>query len=470
MMYNQHNGYRKAPASSSTSVSGCEYYSLVIGGLPDADNVITNLLKPVIDERRNFLLLRHDPSEPEYSSIPSEYDKLHHHIICALERSTLYNDQAWTRAKDNVKINGGFFKSQKVFSLKAFVAYLRMPGKIEVLNQSRGELREAYENVTKEDIEKQVSQKFRKRDAGDDINSLRSWIFEYNVFSETELMNKLCHLDLFQAIFKKYSFSKNFDKAKSLCSTQIINSSFEELSNYWETISRPTEFYSIAQSVEILKQWCTTQSIDFRTFIFNVVTIIDKRKRKVNCLYFLGESNGGKTYIARSLQNLCRLWQSVASGSSRFIWQDCISKRLIVINEPVLDETVLESCKEVFEGLGAFVAVKMRADQYLSRTPIIITSNWPIWQFNPSVKDVLMNRIIAYQHIREAPFLKQCTKDLHPGLWAHALDGLGGFPALIEWEIEQAKAGELLAIAPPAVPQAIDTYVVPAALESAEKM
>ncbi|RWS00228.1 NS1-like protein [Dinothrombium tinctorium] len=73
------------------------------------------------------------------------------------------------------------------------------------------------------------------------------------------------------------------------------------------------------------------------------------------------------------------LFHQIPPGSNRFMWQDAVNKRLIIMNEPVLDEVAIEGCKEVFEGTECYVPVKMKSDQFLAPTPVIITSNTYLW-------------------------------------------------------------------------------------------
>lgn len=112
------------------------------------------------------------------------------------------------------------------------------------------------------------------------------------------------------------------------------------------------------------------------------------------------------------------------------MFADCTNKRIVVVNEPCLEPASIEALKEIAEGNGAWVPVKMKADAYMARTPLVITSNYPIWLHNPSTRDTLLNRMFSYLNIREAPFLKEITKNLHPALWYTAFQELGGFDAL----------------------------------------
>ena len=80
-----------------------------------------------------------------------------------------------------------------------------------------------------------------------------------------------------------------------------------------------------------MHDWCIFQSIKWDEFIEDISSILDRANKKKNTLWLHGESNSGKTYIATSLQDLCILYHIVPPGSNRFMFQDCISKRLIIM-------------------------------------------------------------------------------------------------------------------------------------------
>ncbi|RWR99609.1 NS1-like protein [Dinothrombium tinctorium] len=333
---------------------------------------------------KNFILVYHDPSiTPE---IPSEYFKQHYHLLLGCEKSKFYNDSTWNKLKDEIKFRGGWFKSAKVFSIGSTCAYFQMPGKT-IIDCLQGMLAKLYKSVTKEQIETQIMKKLKKNDVSketnDDINLIRNWIFEYNAWTETELIGKLHYEPAFLTIYKKFSFSKNFEKAKVLASQKVINMRFEELIEMWEETKIQNNFLSESESTDVMLQWCSLQEINPNEFANTIISFINKSLCKINTLWFHGQSNAGKSYIVRSIANLCQLYHQIPPGSNRFMWQDAVNKRLIIMTEPVLDEVAIEGCKEVFEGTGCYVPVKMKSDQFLAPTPVIITSNTYLWAYNP---------------------------------------------------------------------------------------
>ncbi|GBL80925.1 hypothetical protein AVEN_26333-1 [Araneus ventricosus] len=103
-------------------------------------------------------------------------------------------------------------------------------------------------------------------------------------------------------------------------------------------------------------------------------------------------------------------------SSYAFLWQDCINKRVIIINESYFDQAMVKQLKVVLEGTGIFVHKKMTGDEYLRPASVLITSNSPIWNTCPQAKNAILARILRfYGDLKEAPFLAEIKKDLHPG-------------------------------------------------------
>lgn len=147
----------------------------------------------------------------------------------------------------------------------------------------------------------------------------------------------------------------------------------------------------------------------------SIIFSTEKRKKSILCGSVA--PNSGKSYIARSLSDFCILHHAVCPGSNRFMYQDCISKRLLILNEPFLDEASIELSKPVFEGIPCSVPVKNKADQLLHSTPVVVTSNTLLWQMNFSQEPALRARMIFVLNLQACDFLKDVSKALHPCWW-----------------------------------------------------
>lgn len=158
-------------------------------------------------------------------------------------------------------------------------------------------------------------------------------------------------------------------------------------------------------------------------FARDIVSFVDRARLKVNTLWLHEKNNASKTLIARSIMKLCITYHQVPPGSNRFMFQDCVNKRIIIMNEPFFDEVQIEVCKRVFEGTGCFLPVKMKNDQLLIPTPVLVKSNTDLWATNQAAKPQLENRIYKGLYgLKEAAFLKEVTKQLNPPWILYYLD------------------------------------------------
>lgn len=165
-------------------------------------------------------------------------------------------------------------------------------------------------------------------------------------------------------------------------------------------------------SFQLIKSWCKFQNIIIRYFF------LDRMKKKKNTLYLCGEPNSEKIYITCSLQKAAFFYEEVNQGTSTytFMWQDCINKCLIVINEPYFEPTMIEQLKVILEDTGTFVHKKMSSDEYLRPTTMIITSNRTSG-LCPGSKPAIMAQLEnLYDNLKAFPLLRNINKDLH-NLW-----------------------------------------------------
>jgi non-structural protein NS1 len=381
---------------------------------------IGEIFKPALDQKRNFIIIKHEPKTAP--NIPCEYDGLHYHGLAKQRGVDIRNERAWQRVKENIRLHNGWFKHTRVISLRGLCAYLQMPGKEVVLKNISDTLRETWDSITQEDIDNQVAKKTRemleKKEKRDDINTLRQLMLESGFFTESELLHKYSKNETFTTIFKKKNFSHNMDKAKQLAAQYILEMSVEDLFEMAKKRDWPSDKYmSPEESVEVVKEWCGCQGIPYTVLVGDLYEFMDRKRKKTNTFWMHGQSNAGKSFIARSLQELAVLYHCVPPGSNRFMWQDCINKRLIVVNEPYLDEGAIEACKEIMEGNGAWVPVKNKPDQYLRPCPVLITSNTYLWAMNPQAKGSVLARVYeGYIDLKPAPFLEKINRELHP-LW-----------------------------------------------------
>jgi Parvovirus non-structural protein NS1 len=107
----------------------------------------------------------------------------------------------------------------------------------------------------------------------------------------------------------------------------------------------------------------------------------------------------GKCFILRSIVPHYAYYGEVRGGnqSYTFIWQDCVDTSLIFIEEPMIAPEVAEQFKLVMEGVPTQVHVKMRGDQILQPTPVLITTNSLPWRWCHSKATTFKARMFMYE-------------------------------------------------------------------------
>ena len=425
-----YNGRYVSPRNMGLFDNDSHVHSLICCSVIKTD--LMQVLDECVQQQKNMCFVYHDPKTTP--DIPSEYETPHYHGLVRSIGNGVEFERVWMRVRDHYRREDGWFKIQKVMNVASVCAYFQMPGKEVVLNHLKGTTLEAWQNVQpdkiEELIEKKTTKAFELKERVDVINKLREYILKTACFNETELVAKLHSDAQFEALFKGAKFDQALKKALTLASHRIMDMTFGQLVNkvkelHWD----PDEFYSIDASTALVRKIMQVNKIPFVKFLNDAICLMDRRKPKVNCLWFHGKTNAGKSYLARAFQRIAMDYHSVPSGSNRFMFQNCVNKRLIVMNEPFLDESAIEATKEVLEGTGCYVPVKAKADQYLRSTPVLITSNTYLWQFNSQAKEPLLSRCFkGYLDMQTCDFLKLAKKELHPLFFEKAIATL--FPVL----------------------------------------
>jgi hypothetical protein len=389
-------------------------HHMLVFGCPEEP--IVPLFEECVSQGKCFAIVHHDPKKTP--DIPSEYEVPHYHGLVRATGNDFGFERAWIRLRDQFRQKNIWFKATKVYSLPAVAAYLQMPGKTTVLNNLKGTTKEVWDAVSQDDIERQIEKKkekhFDKKEDSDVINRLREYIIKTGLFTESEMLSE-CHNDRdFEKLYKMRTFTQSFDKAKNLAAQRILDEPLTGLFHLCEQREWPRDtFYTVDASVAIVSMIMEANKIPMAQFVQDSVDLMDRKRPKVNCLWFHGKTNAGKSYLARSFERLAILFHSVPPGSNRFMFQDCVNKRLIVLNEPYLDESSVEAVKEVLEGNGCYVPVKQKADQWLRATPVIITSNTVLWQFNSQARQPLLSRCFkGYMNMVSCEGLAKMKKEL----------------------------------------------------------
>jgi GTPase SAR1 family protein len=108
--------------------------------------------------------------------------------------------------------------------------------------------------------------------------------------------------------------------------------------------------------------------------------------------FFVGQSNAGKSVLMRSLRDgWCEFGSMMKSDT--FAFQDCVDRQVVVNEEMLIDPKNVDRFKQLAEGSDVKVDVQMKEPVIVRRTPIIVCYNTILWNWCPTEKKALMNRM-----------------------------------------------------------------------------
>ncbi len=158
-------------------------------------------------------------------------------------------------------------------------------------------------------------------------------------------------------------------------------------------------------TITLLQEWCSEQKICFMKFIFHVYVVLNKLDPKINCLALTGGSNAGKSFWMTSLYPTDIDKVGIVGKSETFMWQDCVDKPIIVMEEALLTTQIVETFKVIAGGQDTKVDVKSQPSKVLKRTPVLVASNHSLWRIAHGQEGALRNRCFIYSNLVKATCL-----------------------------------------------------------------
>lgn len=140
-------------------------------------------------------------------------------------------------------------------------------------------------------------------------------------------------------------------------------------------------YYSITESVEILEDLLKYQFYNNEEqiiiFLRDLYNVIDKIIPKKNTLFILSPPNAGKNFFFDTFIHYCLNFGQVGNFNRycAFPLMECVNKRIILWNEPMLEPSATETLKMLFGGDTVSAKVKYSNDAVVMRTPVIVLSN-----------------------------------------------------------------------------------------------
>lgn len=136
------------------------------------------------------------------------------------------------------------------------------------------------------------------------------------------------------------------------------------------------------------------QGIDINAFEDAFYKWIFQTESKKNTLIFEGPSNTGKTSFIRPLSQLVR-WSEISSAGD-FMFSNCTNKEIILWEEPLISANYSDKMKLVMEGQPTQINVKHSDSKILERTPLLFTTNKPLWKYSSMDEQAFRNRSFIF--------------------------------------------------------------------------
>lgn len=259
-------------------------------------------------------------------------------------------------------------------------------------------------------------QKLRKANT---VEHCKELMDKYDIQSMTQLTN------MNEEDFLAYtSYPNGASIMQSLLQYKASNTEhrnyLELLEDYLEHFPNVHEYdthYSCEQGLYWIERILEMQQINFEDFANACINVVDMRCVKQNSLYLWGVSNSGKSTLARVFFR----WLNCGdvAGTGQFSFQDLIGKRLGLCEEVYITPDNVETMKLIMEGLTTTIQVKNKPPTKLVRTPLVFTSNTPLWMHVSSQETILRNRIYRVFKFNNcfdpaAAGNKEMTKQIHP--------------------------------------------------------
>nr|QTZ83199.1 MAG: nonstructural protein [Tarsiger cyanurus parvoviridae sp.] len=358
-------------------------------------------------------------------------------------------DARWARSLQSMSKQTGktYFTSRAVHTLRGYVRYITTPPRVEVGSKGRCDGTQ-WEEIIKEFEEKKAAREGMTRSMvplgqgdtdsmGEDwsktklkvdpnfikIQNLRALMNKYRLPDINQLRNriKLTNKDdwrNFSLLLCSPSYDSVVKKATELFMTDEATMAFHDrMENYITSSEGTSDYMSLEESEKWFMDWCAHNDISPQAFLDDLFNVLTKSVPKKNTLMLEGGANGFKSFVVRSLIPFFMTWGEVhGSGNYQFMFQGCLDKALIICEEPMFEPATAEQAKQVLEGAPTQIQVKMKPPAILQPTPVLITSNNPLWKWCESARDAFKARMFHYK-IKPWPLKKNQKLLINPAFW-----------------------------------------------------
>nr|QTE04002.1 MAG: hypothetical protein [Motacilla densovirus] len=223
---------------------------------------------------------------------------------------------------------------------------------------------------------KRRSQRHQNRVKNAATQTAINYIYKYAARSISELFDK-CSAEEFAAIV--YCSPSDYHRSIQPALDLFIKDSLElQRKNRWEYMLSFAA-YNEEQEREILRLF-TVQQIDPVYFAMCLKSVLTCELPKKNAIKIYGAANSGKSLIAQLIAScfICSYANNHGSENEFFL-SNMLNKALILCEELFVTPATCEDFKSILGGANIDISKKFNEKQILSRTPVIITSNYSLF-------------------------------------------------------------------------------------------
>lgn len=214
--------------------------------------------------------------------------------------------------------------------------------------------------------------KFGSKQNGKSMQTIINLVYKYRARSISELYDK-CSADEFSDVLWA---SKDYIKETNCVLELFVKDNLElQRRNRWEYFLS-FQKYCAVEEAELIKIFAY-QNIDIVYFANCLKDILMCTDPKINCLKLYGCPNSCKSLIAQLICSLFICCYCNNHGSeNEFYFSNFLNKSIVLCEELYVTQATCEDFKQILGGAPIDVDKKFHCKQVLTRTPIIVTSNF----------------------------------------------------------------------------------------------
>jgi len=172
--------------------------------------------------------------------------------------------------------------------------------------------------------------------------------------------------------------------------------------------------YDVTESVQIAEQLLLFQfgSEDaIRGFLEDVVSLLDRKNPKKNCLEIESPPSAGKNFFFDPIFLLMGSMGQIANANrnNMFAFDNCFNKRVLLFNEPRFENSFREQLLMLFAGDTFSAQGKYKNIAEIVKTPVVVLTN-----SSPFPNQNCWNDRMFRYRWKRCDFLKECKHKLNP--------------------------------------------------------